>query len=351
MVDILLVGLITLNVVAVIFESVESYGVQYRDAFRMFELVSVLIFSVEYLARVWSAVEHPEVPPGARPAWVRLRFMLTPMALIDLIVILPFYLSFFFAMDLRFLRVMRVLRVFKLTRYSASLALLGSALRRESQAIAAALFVMVLLVVMAASLTYIVEHEAQPEAFGSIPAAMWWAVVTMTTVGYGDVVPVTTAGRILAASISILSMGMVAMPAGLLASGFIEALRERREQFTEMVEDALEDGIIDGSEEELLQHLRERLGMGEEEAESILRRSRRDSARRQTDLEFVASVETAVTSGELTEAEAHAIEEAGLALGISREEAHRLMKIFGKHLRGLECPHCGKPARPGGAGD
>lgn len=349
-VDGLLLMLIAANVLAVILESVPAIAAEHGRFFRWFDTLSVLLFTVEYATRVWASVEDPRFRDSARPLKRRLRFMLTPMALIDLAVILPFYLAFFIQIDLRFMRVLRLLRVFKLTRYSASMTLLLGVVRRELQAITAALFVLMLLVVVAAGLTYIVEHKVQPDAFGSIPAAMWWAVVTMTTVGYGDVVPVTVAGKFFAATISVLSMGMVALPAGLLASGFMEALRERRERYTEMVETALKDGVIDAAEQQLLQHMRDALGMSDEEAQKIIARSRREGEMRAADLEFVAKVEAAFSSGEISEAEAHAIEEAGLTLGIGKSEAHKIMRIFKKHMRHADCPHCGQPLhakRPG----
>ena len=341
-VDVSLIVLISLNVLAVILESVESYGRAYATWFYVFEVVSVLVFSVEYGARLWSVVDCPDTAKYHDPLWGRIRFMLTPMALIDLAVILPFYLAMFLGIDLRFMRVLRLLRIFKLTRYSASLALLASVFRREAQSIGASLFVLLLLIIIAASLTYIVEHDVQPEAFGSIPAAMWWAVVTMTTVGYGDVIPMTNFGKFFAVCISILSMGLVATPAALLASGFIEALRERRERFADMVEYALGDGVIDEKEEMLLQRMRTRLGMSKEEADLILRRSRRDNERQRAGTEFVSKVKEAYSDQPVSPADWEAIEDVCLALGIESDEAQACMNIFQKHWRQQSCPHCGE---------
>ncbi|MDP7547819.1 MAG: ion transporter [Alphaproteobacteria bacterium] len=270
--DIALITLISLNVVSVIFESVQGIYDAAPMFFNGFELFSVSIFTIEYVLRVWSAPDYVEIK-FRHPFWGRLRFMLTPMQLLDLIVILPFYLVFFVQVDLRMLRVLRLLRVFRLTRYSSSMGLLLQVLKKEGRNIGAALFVLLLLIIMAASLTYLAEQNAQPEAFGLIPDALWWAVITMTTVGYGDVVPITVMGRILGAVIGIISVGMVALPAGLLASGFSQALQRRRAAFEAVVGDILEDGVIDSDERVRLRETQVQLGLSKDEAETILRQS------------------------------------------------------------------------------
>ena len=268
-VDAILITLIALNVLAVIFETLPDLSQIWIDIFYWFEIFSVIIFTLEYIFRVWSAVDDDEID-YSRPIIGRLRYMLTPMALIDLFVILPFYLGFFVSFDLRFLRVLRLLRVFKLTRYSSSMSLLLNVLREEGRPIGAAMFVLMLMIVLTAILTYLAEHQAQPISFGSIPAAMWWAVITMTTVGYGDVVPVTMWGKLMGAAIGILGIGMVALPAGLLSSGFSNELHRRRKEYTDKVGSALEDGIITAEEEALLQEMQEDLGIRAEDAKDIL---------------------------------------------------------------------------------
>lgn len=267
-VDIALITLISLNILAVILESMPELA-HLQAHFTTFETVSVVIFSIEYMARLWSCIDD-ESGVFRRPVGGRLRYMLTPMALIDLLAILPFYLVFFVDFDLRFLRVLRLLRVFKLTRYSASMGLLLQVLRQEARPISAALFVLLLLTIVAASLTYLAEHQAQPVAFGSIPAAMWWAIITMTTIGYGDVVPITAWGKIMGAIIGIIIVGMVALPAGLLASGFTGALRQRRMDYEALVDDVISDGLVAADEEAFLKTTRDNLGISRSEAERIL---------------------------------------------------------------------------------
>lgn len=269
-VDIFIVALISLNVVAVIFESMDNVYAVYGPYFDVFEVFSVIVFTIEYVIRVWVSVESDN-PKYKSPFKGRLRFMSSPLALIDLIVLLPFYIGAIFGADLRMLRALRLLRAFRLTRYAKSMNLLLQVLRDESAVIAAAMFVLLMMIVVAASVTYMAEHDAQPEAFGSIPHALWWAVVTMTTIGYGDVVPQTLIGRMCASVIGIISVGMVALPAGILASGFNEALHKRRHEYERLVDKVLADGVIDFDEQEALRHLQEELGLSAHDAAAMLR--------------------------------------------------------------------------------
>jgi voltage-gated potassium channel len=226
-IDFALVGLIVLNVLAIIVESIESVGVAYRPHFDMFELVSVAIFTVEYIARVWVAVDDAH-GKYRRSILGRLRYMASPMALIDLIVILPFYLSFVVGIDLRVLRILRLLRILKLTRYSGAWATFAAVLHDQRRTLYIAGFLMLVILVISASLMYLIEHDAQPEAFADIPSAMWWSLVTLTTVGYGDVTPVTVLGKLLGGFVTILGLGMYALPAAILASGFMRELNKRQ---------------------------------------------------------------------------------------------------------------------------
>ncbi|MDH7569498.1 MAG: ion transporter [Armatimonadota bacterium] len=225
-----LMALILLNVLAVALETVEGLHARYGGLFDAFELFSVIVFTVEYLLRLWVCVCEPRF---RHPLWGRLRFALTPMALVDLAAILPFYLPMVVS-DLRFLRVARLFRLarlLKMGRYSEAMQTLAVVINSRREGLLVTGFTLAILCVLASGLIYFAEHDAQPAAFSSIPQSMWWTVVTLTTVGYGDVYPITPLGRLLAAVIAILGIGMFALPAGLLASGFIEEVqRQRRDE-------------------------------------------------------------------------------------------------------------------------
>lgn len=223
--DIFLITLITLNVVALIAGTVEEIHAIAPLAFHLFEVTSVGFFALEYLLRLWTCTEEPRF---AHPVKGRLRFIVTPLALIDLLAVMPMFLVFFVnlrGLDLRFLRVVRLLaRIVRLGRYFSSLRTLGRVLQTKQGELVAVISVLFLLLVMTSSLMYFAENSAQPEEFANIPKAMWWSIITLTTVGYGDVFPVTAAGRLLAGIIAIVGIGLFALPAGILGSGFMEEL-------------------------------------------------------------------------------------------------------------------------------
>ena len=221
-----LVALVCISVASAIMETVPAYAEHYSLLFLLVEALAIAAFTIEFLLRLWSAPDHtPYSEMHASQA--RLRFMLTPSALIDLASILPFYLAFFMPADLRVLVLLRLLRFFKLARYSAGMRSLIAALEAERKALFASSVVLLGLVLIAAAAMHLVEHEAQPDKFGSIPDAMWWAVVTLTTVGYGDVVPVTLAGRIVASFTMLGGLMMLALPIGIVANAFAEEIHRR----------------------------------------------------------------------------------------------------------------------------
>lgn len=272
-VDLSLIVLISANVGAVVLESMPALFTSYRELFIAFEQVSLVVFSAEYALRLWAAREAPGAE-RTTPAKLRWSYARSPQALVDLAAIAPFYLSAVLPLDLRFLRVLRLLRVFKLTRYSGAMNMLLEVLYRERRGFGAALSILAIVMVFAASGIYLAEHEAQPVAFGSIPASMWWAVATLTTVGYGDVTPITPLGRMFAATITIVGIGIVALPAGLLAAGFSEVQKRNRERLEAEADQALEDGRFSADERQTYASLAQRLGVAPELAEEIVARAR-----------------------------------------------------------------------------
>ena len=226
--DAALITLITLNLLAIALETISPLAEQASGAFLVFEIVSVAIFTGEYLVRVWACTEDPEF---AHPVKGRLRFAVQPLVLMDLVAIVPFYIPLLLTFDLRFVRSLRLLRVFrlvKITRYSESMSIVGTVLRSRREVLLSTLFVTFILLFMASVLMYLAEREAQPEGFDSIPAAMWWGMVTLTTVGYGDLAPATPVGRILGAVVALFGIGLFALPAGILGSAFVDEMEARR---------------------------------------------------------------------------------------------------------------------------
>lgn len=275
LIDRSLIGLIFLNVVAVIASTVHELDNQYGDEFEAFNIFSVIVFSIEYLGRLWTCIELDN--SSASSAQKRVAYVFSPMALIDLMVILPFYLGLFLTLDLRVLRVLRLLRIFKLGRYSRAMQMLLQAFRQEYKVLLASFSILLIMMVLAASGIYLIEHEIQPEKFGSIPAAMWWATTTLTTVGYGDVTPVTPLGKFFGGAITLIGMGMVAMPAGILASSFSEQAHQRRETFRLRVKEALANGKLTAKEFADLEELRLSLDIEKEQAELVFKLLKRQN--------------------------------------------------------------------------
>lgn len=214
-----LVALILLNVIAFAAETVPAIGERYAYSFRIFNFFSVAVFTIEYGARIWSCLEIP-LFQKVKPFRARTRFALRPLLLVDLMAILPFYLSFLLAIDLRILRVLRLFRFLKLARYSPALYSLARVISNEWRALTGALLVMMALLLFASTGIYFIERHVQPDVFGSIPQSAWWALSTLTTVGYGDIVPVTPLGRLFGGLVMIFGLGMFALPIAIVASGF-----------------------------------------------------------------------------------------------------------------------------------
>lgn len=217
-----IVLLILINIAAIILESFQTLQDSYGSIFKLIEYTSVYLFSLEYILRLWVAdLRYPN-----RSKWTsRLFFAITPMALIDLMAILPFYLPMLIPFDLRILRLLRVtrlIRIFKLNRYSKAFILLSNIIKRKKAELAVTIFTTLVLLLLASTLMYYIEGDVQPEAFPNIIASLWWAVATLTTVGYGDIYPITGLGRLLSGIIAVLGIGLVALPTGIISSGFME---------------------------------------------------------------------------------------------------------------------------------
>ena len=225
--DMMIMVLILLSVLSIILESYDRLDNQYGAIFDVFEAFMVIIFSLEYLARIWTA---PLLYPYAKHP--RLKYIFSIMALIDLLAILPFYLPIIDA-DLRFLRMIRLfrmarlLRVLKFSRYMESVHTISRILKESATQLIASVVGCFVVMLFASILMYSVESQAQPDAFPNVIAALWWAVCTLTTVGYGDVYPITDLGRILASVMSLIGIGIVAIPTGIISAGFITVLGEK----------------------------------------------------------------------------------------------------------------------------
>lgn len=223
----LLILIIILNILAILLNSVHAIGKEYGELFYHFEIFSVVLFTVEYLLRIYSIVENPKY---RRPVTGRLQYIKTPMAIIDLLAFLPFYLTFL-PLDFRFLRIFRLMalfRMFKVARYMEALVVFRKVImERKEQLILSILFIFFVLVIISTIMFY-VERDSQPGKFTSIPDTMWWGIATITTVGYGDMVPITPLGRFLGGLFAIAGVGLLALPAGILSSGFFELLHNPR---------------------------------------------------------------------------------------------------------------------------
>ena len=226
-------SIIILNVLSVILTSYKEIHNQYETHFNYFELISIIIFSIEYLIRFWTSdLEYNTGTSFSK----RIKFFFSTVGLIDLLAILPFYLPLFFAFDLRVLRILRLfrlLRIFKLGRLSKSLRIITNVLKDTKSEMIITLFVSFVLLTLSSTLMYYVENEAQPEKFGNIGQSFWWAVSTLTTVGYGDIYPITAYGKILSSIVALIGIAFVALPTAIISSAFISNLQKNKGLNTE----------------------------------------------------------------------------------------------------------------------
>lgn len=241
--------LIALSIISIILESFSSIYENYHSKFQIFETVSVVVFTIEYILRIWTA--DLLYPDSKHP---RLKYFFSFMAIIDLCAILPFFLPFISA-DLRFLRMMRLfrlfrlLRVFKLGRYFDALQIIFKVIRTSGPQLIMSVAICFFVMLFSAIVMYTVENPQQPEQFPNVIAALWWAICTLTTVGYGDVYPVTAVGKFFASVISLVGIGIIAIPTGIIAAGFTEAISKEQKAEEVNPEDIQPEKL---SEEQLL---------------------------------------------------------------------------------------------------
>lgn len=223
-VNVFLTIVISLNAVAIILDTVPAIYNKYHQLFFDFEVFSVVVFTIEYFLRLWSCVEDPDYKGAIKG---RLKFVFSMWGLIDLLSFLPFYLSIFIT-DLGFVRILRLLRMLRLlrvSRYFHALKVIQNVVREKREELVLSFVFIIFILIISSSMVYYVEHEAQPDKFVSIPESMWWGVNAMTTVGYGDLHPITPLGKFLGGLIAILGVAIFALPTGILASGFAEQIR------------------------------------------------------------------------------------------------------------------------------
>ena len=269
-VDMILFILIVLNIAAVCLESVKHIGNEYKVAFNAFEFFSVGIFSIEYVLRVWSAPARNDLGNSTNII-KRMKYIFSFTGLIDFLAIIPSILPYFFGgLDLRWLRVLRLLRLLKISNYSSALEDFFSAIKADWRSFSAALYLMVIALFLSSALMYIAEHDSQPEKFSSIPETMWWGLITLTTVGYGDVSPVTPLGKIIGAFTAIMGVCTVALLTGIVASAFANQRAQKAAILEAEISQALSDGVISDDEAQKIEKLRKELNLSPEHSKSLV---------------------------------------------------------------------------------
>jgi len=275
MFDTFIVIWVIISVLAVILESVHSIHYLLSLEFLILDAIAVSIFTLEYCLRLYCCVEEPGYQKAVSG---RLKLAKSTSSIIDLLAIAPFFLEVFLhhLFDLRFMRVFRLLRLLKLTRYTGATNSLSKVIVREWPVMAASAFIMLLLVVMTASLGYLFEHEAQPEKFENIPQSIYWAVITLASVGYGDISPITPAGRAMTIVLAFIGIGIFAIPAALLSSAFSDQLKMDREALVNKLFNMLADGEIDEEEAKFIKSEAKRLHLSDDEVRVLIDRAKRE---------------------------------------------------------------------------
>jgi voltage-gated potassium channel len=270
--DMFFTALVIVNIISITLESVPWIYAAHKSLFTWIEIISVGIFTIEYLCRVWVAPTKISGPRNFGSAWKsRAKYMLSFSGLVDLLSILPFYLrSFFPFLDLRILRALRLLRILKLSHYNSAMEDLFEAIFEERRSFYAASYLFAILFILSSTLMYFAEYRSHPTGFQSIPDSMYWALITLTTVGYGDITPITVTGKLIAVGSAILGVIVVAIITGIVASSFNAQMERRNIIFEDQVRKALLDGILDNAEKADLERLRKQFGMSKRRADALI---------------------------------------------------------------------------------
>ena len=269
-VDTALFILILLNITAVCLESIKDIGNKYEKSFYYFEMFSVFIFGIEYLLRVWSAPAREDLGQGS--SFIkRLKYIFSFTGLIDFVAIIPSIITYFGGLDLRWLRVLRLLRLLKISNYSSAIEDFFSAIMADWRSFSAALYLVLVALFLSSALMYIAENESQPDKFSSIPETMWWSLITLTTVGYGDVSPITPFGKIIGAFTAIMGVCTVALLTGIVASAFANQRAQRTAILEAEINQALSDGVISDIEAKKIEKLRKELNLSPEHSRSLMK--------------------------------------------------------------------------------
>lgn len=273
--DFFLMALVLTSVGAVILESVEAIRQAHQDLFDQLEIFSVAVFTLEYVLRFWSA---PLRPGERRHPWrARRSYFFSFHGLVDLIATAPFYLQLLFpGLDLRVLRIFRLVRVLKLSHYSSAIEDLFEAIYQERKSFVAALYLLLLAVLLSSSLMYFAEHEAQPDKFSSIPATMYWSMITLTTVGYGDLSPVTWVGQVIAPVTAFLGVCTVALLTGIVASAFSNQMANRKATLEAQIRESLRDGELSKDEVLAIETMRGEFNLSEDTVRSLTEQVRQE---------------------------------------------------------------------------
>ncbi|KZZ70744.1 hypothetical protein A3765_02890 [Oleiphilus sp. HI0130] len=282
LINLVIAAAIFFNMVEVLLVSVENEANSAHYSGIHVHAIFTFIFVADYLMRIWVAAEAPQ-EHGNSALNRRLNYVFSPMGVIDLLSFLPGLMLILVpdsaAQDFSFLKVMTTVRILKLTRYSASLSILAAVYRENFSTLFAAMIIMIIISFTAATGVYIFERVAQPEAFGSIPRSMWWALVTLTTVGYGDVVPITLGGKLFGAVVMIAGVGIAAIPAGVFASSFVRLIRDHdrkrrvsrhKRVLSKEMKESLKSIDLNGLEKQEVEYLMHEYGLTLEQAINVV---------------------------------------------------------------------------------